>query len=440
MIRKNKRLYISLLIIFALIFQMQGVSIAADSDSSAKSTNSTSQTLKLSLEDAIKRAVESSAELSSIDISIQKLWKVTDKNKTFTELSSYTEKQLELINTYFQLFEKRRIFDNLTYAEEQELELYKALFGDIPPPYSRQQLYERYINGTVNPHYSSWLQALNLKNTYDATRLSEEIGVLNGYYNVLNSTEQYESVKKSLSTMEKQYPGILLQYEKGLISELDKYQYEVELNKQKLQLDKAKRKKDLVELLLKQRCGIDRSQKIELISNNAGLNNNYKLDDYKGYLDKALDQRSEVVIAKLQLEILKKELQYFDKYINQKYYFDRLELEQQIEDTEFSVTKSILDVTADIQGAYTEVNSVKSQLETQKRNALSKKADYDVAVKKYSQGQISLVKLLQAKDSADNAEIEYKKAQRDMANSLYRLDAASSIGPGYSQITFIPIN
>jgi len=439
LIRKNKRLYICLLIIFALILQAQGLSIAAE-DSTSNIDTDTSQPLKLSLEDAIKRAIDSSDELASIEISIKKLWRVTDKNKTFDELSGYTENQLELINTYFQLSEKKRIFDNLTYAEEQELELYKYLFGDIPPPYSRQYLYERYINGNLIPYYSSWLQYKNLMNIYDSTRTAIEFSVLNDYFDVLGATESYESAKNSYTTMEKQYSGIILKYEKGLISELDKYLYETELSKLKLQMEKAKRKKDFVELLLKQKCGIDRSRKIELSSQNAGLSDDYMIDEYKYYLDKALKERSEVVDANLKLEVLKKELQYYDKYVNQKYSFDRLEMEQQIRDAEFSVNKSILDVTADIQGAYTEVHSIKSQLEIQRKNALSKKAEYDIAVKKYSLDQISLAELWQAKDSADRAEIDYNKAQRDMYCVLFRMNAACSIGPGFSQITFRPIN
>lgn len=406
--------------------------MAVASNADLQNVDNVSLPLKVSLADAVKKAVDNSSELSSIDISIKKLWKVTDENKTFEELSNYTQKQMESIDTYFQLFEKGRKYNDLTYQEEQELLLNKSIFGDIPPPYSKQQLYERYINGTVIPYYSSWVQLLNLKNTYNTSKALLEMSVQDNYYKLLYITDSCEFLENSLSTMEKQYPSMILQYEKGLISELEKYQYEVELNKQKLQVKKAQRKKEIIELLFKQLCGIDRSQKIELTSNNAGLNQEYELYTYKSYKEKAIANRSEVINAKLKLEVLKKELEFYDKYINQKYAFDRLSLEQQIEDAEFSVTKSILSVTDDIQRSYTETSSLQSQMEIQKRNALTKTEDYDIAVKKYSQGQISLIDLWKAKDAASSAEIEYKKAQRDMALSFNRLEFACNLGPAYS--------
>lgn len=417
----------------ALIFNIQGIFAAAVDNADGQDSDNIIQPLKLSLDDAVKKAIENSAELTSIDISIKKLWRVTDKNKTFGELSSYTQNQLELINTYFQLFERGRKYDNLTYQEEQEIQMYKSLFGDIPAPYSRQQLYERYINGTVIPYYSSWLQVLNLTHSYDSSKACLQGEVQSMYFNLLYITDLYESLESSLNTMEKQYSGMLLKYEKGLISDLEKYKYENSLNKKKLELNKQKRNKELQELIFKQKCGIECSQKIELTSREVGLNKEYKLDAFSDYYNKALLNRSEVVGAKFQKEVLTKELEYVDKYINQRYSFDRTVLEQQVEDAGFSVSQNILNVTGDIQAAYTDVTFVQSQMDIQKRNAKNKKADYDISVKKYSQGQISLIELFDAKDAASTAEIEYKKAQRDMAYSFYRFDLACQLGPAYRQ-------
>lgn len=430
LILKNKRLHICLLIILILTFSIQGVSIAADNGTESQDP-SNSQSLKLSLDDAVKKAADSSSELSAIDISIKKLWKVTDENKSFAELSSHTQGQLELIDTYFQLFEKNRKYDDLNTREEQDLLLYNNLFGDIPEPYSKQQLYERYINGTVIPYYSSWLQNLDLMNTYDNSKARIKGDTQRLYFNLLYSTELSETFENSIDTMEKQYSGILLKCEKGLISELEKYQFEVTLNKKKLELKKQKRNKELQELLLKQLCGIPRSQVIQLTSKNVGLDKDYKLGAYSSYYDKAIENRSEVVGSKLQLEVLRKQLEFVDKYIRQQYSFDRMNLEQQIEDAEFSISQSILNVTGDIQAAYSDVTLIQSQKEIQKRNAVNKKADYDIAVKKYSLGQISLIDLYDARDAASTAEIEYRKAQRDMAYSYYRLELANGFGPGY---------
>ncbi len=430
MIHKNKRLHICLLIILTLTFHIQGISAAADNSDGKQNVNNVSQPLKLSLEDAIKRGVESSSQLTSMDISIKKMWRVTDEDKSFKELTAVTQGELDELDEYYKLSERKTLSDNLTRFEEDLIAKYRDKYGDAP--YYRQTLYENYLNGRAFSNYSSWLQVLSLKDSYNTNRAKLEGDIQAIYYNLLYFNELYQSLEDSLNTMEKQYSGMVLKYEKGLVSELDKYKFEVELSKKKLQLQKSKRNREYQELVLKQICGIERSQAIELTGKEAGLNKEYKLDTYKNYLDKALEKRSEVVSAKLQLDVYKQELEYYDKYIRQQYTFARTNLQQQLEDAEFAVTQSTLNITGDIQAAYTDAKSVQSQLEIKKRDSQNKKSDYNIAEKKYSQGQLSLVELWNAKDAANNAEIEYKKAQRDSAYCFYRLEElACKLGPGY---------
>lgn len=430
MIQKNKRLYICILIIFAFVIQIQGVSIAADSDASAKSTDNTSQPLKLSLGDAVKLGVANNANLTSLEISINKMWRVTNEDKSFKEISESTQFELDEIDEYYKLSEKKRFFDNLTRFEEEQLVKYKDKYGDAP--YYKETIYDNYLNGKAFSNYSSWLQVLNLKDNYATSRARLEGDIQAKYYNLLYFVEVCKYQEDSLKTMEKQYSGIVLKYEKGLVSELDKYKFELELNKKRMEVKKQTRRKEVQELLFKQLCGIDRFRNIELTDVNAGLNKEYKLDTYQKYLDKALTDRSEVVNAKLQAEVYKKELEYYDKYIRKQYVFARTNLHQQLEDAEFAITKNILDVTSDIQAAYTDVKSVHRQMEIEKRNAQTKKDDYIIAEKKYSQGQISLIELWKSKDEANSAEMLYKNAQRDTDYFFYRLEElACKLGPGY---------
>lgn len=419
-----------MLIILALTFHVQGVSIAAEDSAGKQNADNVSQTLKLSLEAAIKRGVERSSQLSSIDLSIKKLWRVTNEDKSFKELTAVTQGELDELDEYYKLSERKTLHDNLDRFEEDLLVKYRDKYGDAP--YYRQTLFENYLNGRAFSNYSSWLQVLSLKDSYDTNRAKLEGDIQAMYYNLLYCNELYQSLEDSLNTMEKQYSGIVLKQEKGLVSELDRYKFEIELNKKKLQLQKSKRNREYQELVLKQACGIERSQPIELTSKDAGLNKGYKLDTYKNYLDKALVQRSEVVNAKLQLDVYKQELEYYDKYIRQQYAFARTNLQQQLEDAEFAVTQRILNITSDIQAAYTDARSVQSQLEIKKRDSQNKKSDYNIAEKKYSQGQLSLIELWNARGAASNAEIEYKKAQRDSAYCFYRLEElACKLGPGY---------
>ncbi len=414
--------------------------MAAENSNGKQNVNNVSQPLKLSMKDAIKMGVDGSLQLSSIDISIKKMWRVTDGDKSFKELTAVTQGELDELDEYYKLSERKTLSDNLTNLEEGLLAKYRDKYGDAP--YYRQTLYENYLNGRAFSNYSSWLQVLSLKDSYDTNRAKLEGDIQAIYYNLLYFNELYQSLEDSYNTMEKQYSGMVLKYEKGLVSELDKYKFEVELNKKRLQLQKSKRNREYQELALKQVCGIERSQAIELTSRDAGLNEEYNLDTYKNYYDKALLNRSEVVNAKLLLEVYKQELEYYDKYIRQQYAFARTNLQQQLEDAEFAAAQKVLDVAGDIQAAYTEVKSVQSQMAIQKRNAQSKMSDYKIAEKKYSQGLISLADLWNARGAASSAEIEYKKAQRDTSYGFYRLEElACKLGPGYKAngVTIIPL-
>ncbi|MHB8062786.1 MAG: TolC family protein [Ruminiclostridium sp.] len=427
------------MIIALLPLQLPGVSYAAGENGAADAANgkSTSQPIKLTLEAAFDKVINNSSELKQMDLSIKKLWRVADQNMGFTTMDANVTKKLENLDNYVDLFDRKAKSDRgektelLNTNELNELLDYSEAFGDIPPPYSKEIMFDRYTQSSAFPQYSNWLQVQKLKSSQDITKSTLKESVRSMYYNVLYLQDLQVVMKQSLETMEKQYKILQLQYEKGLVSELDTYQCQVSLDKKKRELKKQERNIENAEMLLKNKCGIPVSQEIDLESTE--LPAAAKLLSYDTYYKKACESRNEIVNSKLELTVLTRELDILNGYKKNPYSFDKMDLAEQIENAELSVSQGSETVLGDIQWAYADVTSSQLNMSISKKNADNAKANYTNMETRYAQGQVNLLELWNARDSADTAAVNYRKAQRDFACASNKMDLASGLGPKYRQ-------
>ena len=110
-----------------------------------------------------------------------------------------------------------------------------------------------------------------------------------------------------------------------------------------------------------------------------------------------------------------------------------MELNEKIEDAKASVTEGLEAVTSDIQWAYADVMTIQLNMDISKKNADNAKINFSNIELKHKQGQVTLLELWKARDSANTAEVDYRKAQRDFACASNRMDLASGLGPKYKQ-------
>jgi len=421
------------MIIALLPLQLPGAFAVATEDVATNAANgkSISQPIKLSLADAFDKAVNNSYDLKSLDISLKKLWRVKDQDETFTIMDASVQKRLDKLDNYLELTNREANREVLTTDEQNELLDCSEVFGYIPPLYSREWAFDSFTQSSAFPQYSNWLQVQKFKNSRDVTESTLKESVRSMYYNVLYLFDLQAVTKQSLETMEKQYKVLQLKYEKGLVTELDTYQCQVSIDKKKRELKKQERNIENAQMLLKNKCGIPVSQKLELSSTELPATN--KLLSYDNYYKKAYRNRNEIVNSKLELTVLARKLDILKDFKKNPYSFDKMELEEQIENATISVSQGSETVLGDIQWAYADVTASQLNMDISNKNADNAKTNFSNMELKYKQGQVNLIELWKARDSADTAEVEYRKAQRNFACASNKLDLASGLGPKYKQ-------
>lgn len=435
----KKRLITAIMIIALLPLHVSGLSVAAveATPNQVASDNRILQPITLSLEDAFERAINNYTALKSLDVSLKRLWKVNDKDGTFTTMDAAVTKKLNKLDNYFELFDRKTKSDRgenvraLNTNELDELLDCKKVFGDILWPYSKEMMFESYTQRSTFPQYSGWLQVQKIKNSRDVMKSQLKDTVWMTYDTVLYLKEMNDLRKQSLEIEEKQYNLLQLQYKKGLVTELDTYQCQVSLDKTKRELIKVQRSIENMEMQLKNLCGIPFSQEIELISTEIPADT--KLLPYNTYYQKACENRDEIVYPKLELEVLTRELDILNGYKKNSYSFDKVELNEKIEDAKASIPQGLETVTSDIQWAYADVTAIGLNMDISKKNADNAKTKLSIMETKYKQGQVNFIELCDARYSASAAQVEYRKAQRDFARASNKLNLASGLGPKYKQ-------
>lgn len=417
------------MIIALFSLQISEVSAATKNDAvQTADDRSISQPITLTLKDACEKAVIDTYGLKQMDKSIENLWKQESQLMT---LSNSIQEQLDKLSRYTSLYEKRAKGQTLTIEEQNDLLIYSYMFGDKPPLFSGEEMYKQYISNRDMPHYSTWAQIQNLKRSREVTKLTLEDSIRSLYATVLYLRDLQNVTTQSLKTMEKEYKNIMLQYEKGLISEIERYQCQVSLDKKRLELKKQNRNKENTEMLLKKRCTIPASQEIELES--SGITSGTQLLSFKVYRDKALKNRNEIVTAKMELSVVTRELDIMKQYLTNPLLYERMELQQKADNALFSVTQGTNAVLEDIQWAYADAISKKTQVSIAKKAFENAKTNLTIAEKQYMLGLIDIIAVWNAKDSAYTSEINYSKALRDFDYAYYKINLASGLGPKYRQ-------
>ncbi len=381
----------------------------------------------LTLNDCMDRAVEYNHQGAILEQQIDELWK--QHNKLF-EMSHAIQKQLDTIDRYTKLYEKSTS-KSLTIEEQGELLMYESIFGPKPPVYSSSEMFEQFIKNRDFPHYSIWGNIQNLTTSRKLIDTSVKTGVKQLFDGIIDMQDAITLQEQLYDNMKKQNEQMLVRYGKGLISDVDKYISDCSLEKQRLSIEKLKRNIDNMKMVLKQQIGVPLRQEIKLSYNEK---KGIKLaNTYATYLKKALDERSEVFIAKMDLQVAQRENDIMKQYITNELLAVRMESDMALEEKRIAYDEAVNNVTLDISSGYKDVQVKLSDFYVSIEQFQNAEKQYKEAEMKYKNGMISLSDIWNFDISYTQAKIGYNKAMRDCNNALYNLETACGIGPGYSK-------
>lgn len=416
----------------------------------ALSGDSSGDTLVLTLNECIDKAVSNSNQIPGMDITVRSLERLKDqleKGKKDIEngLVAYQALYLKKAAYDARKFILENDLDGLTDADKLELEAMAlsaaeaemlaqmgtmyGMYGIVPPvfSFSESQKFKVLVKGFDFPYYELEAQIHNLGVTKETLKNTVKQGMRQLYDGILSLNEGLTLQEELYRVQEKQNAEMLEKFKEGQVSELDVYTSQTGLEQTRLGIDKTRRTIENMEMTLKRQTGIDITRRIELKPYEGRIKEPLSYDEY---LDKALEERSEIVTVKKELEVKNKEFDITKQYITDTSSLDWQEAQIGVNEKNLSLVVAVRNVTVDIRTKYNDVLEKKAAIEAARQKEINARNQYAQLMDRYEQGDASITQLvlLNANVGLIQAETAYKKALRDYDSALYSLELASNEG------------
>lgn len=270
------------------------------------------------------------------------------------------------------------------------------------------------------------------KNTKEKAVASVRLQAYTLYINLLKLKYSVDLQTELVNNLQNNYSKSLISYKNGKITKNDLRLIEINLEKAQLQLNQYKRSYNSALMELNKSMGKDINTKYNsLIDNN--IVPSMEIQSLESYINKALENRAEVLNAKANLAYQNKSFE-FDKLnhtTSQKDYDDYMQTAQYDLDQiqyEYDITK--IDIQSEINTGYKNLLTKLKSCESAQKQCEIAKYNYETAEKSYELSSITLYDLENAKISYTQSQINLKNTQLDLWLYEIKMDYATGIGPG----------
>lgn len=384
--------------------------------------------LSLTLQDCYDRALAHTHKLVELDKQFDTLW---EQHNDQVEFSRTIQDQMDLLERYRQLYEKIEVGGyTLTVEDQYNLIMYKAMFGERPPEYTPEEMFNKYIKLRDFPHYSLWSAAQNVKTAKEFTAASIKAGVKGLFDSIIDLEETLTLQNGLLVSLMEQNKQISAKFKLGIASELDKYVSDVGIEQQRLTVASLQRSISSLKISLNSQMGLSLNREISLNTNRFGSLPQMKwtLDQH---MEKALTNRYEILTSKLDLQVKQREYDILKQYIPYDFHPDHMEAKQALDEKRIAYDEAVETVTQDITQGYKDVLKKRKAVDTAEKKRVNARKNFAAILKQYEKGLMDYAALMNMEVSVTRAEIECKKAARDYNHAFLKLDTACGIGPGY---------
>ncbi|MCY6485234.1 TolC family protein [Clostridium aestuarii] len=315
----------------------------------------------------------------------------------------------------------------LSPKEEVELETYQKMFGSEPPDYTEEEKFQRFIKPRDFTWYALQGAITQLKMAKTCTEEAIKSGVEQIYDGLLAMEDGLKFQQELYDTQNKEYHQLLIKFENGQVSKLERDVAEIELKKLELSISSFEKQVDNMKMILKQQLGLQASQDVEIKEESKFQKKPLK---YDFYLNKALKERAEIESAKIDLDTKQRELDITDDYIDDDE-IEWKEVHKNLTEAQMNLDTAIKSVTKDTRKKYMHMLDAKENIDLKYKNLKNmEKMCKDIKVY-YEQGMAPISKLWDTEVGYNNAKVDYIKAIRDYKSALNQLETASGIGSSY---------
>lgn len=387
--------------------------------------------IEINVEDAVTSANADTAAVDGIKDAIEMLW---DQYKMADAAAKQIQDYLDVIKKFEKLHDKKEEGESLSFQENAEYKIYQQMFGDEPPKYTKQDMLDNYIKNRDFPKQSIYAEIKKLRDTRDSIPTSIELGVRGLYAQLLSLQNAIATQEDLLAINESRHNSLKLKFEAGTVAEYDLIVSGINLEIQKLEIEKIRNSFKILELNFKQLAKLDLAVEyvyedtlnVEDIMVVEPIHNEL---DY--YLGKALVNRAEIKSAQYDNVVKVSEEIIIKHYLINELYTDRVNAKLAVDETVDAMLSAEASVTQNIYDGYTEVISYWNDYEYNLEAYRVASDSYDDFALMYELGQIVNDDLsmigFQLKIAEDNIETSI----RNYHDAVYKLEKATGLGPAY---------
>ncbi|MDM8533138.1 TolC family protein [Clostridiaceae bacterium HSG29] len=382
----------------------------------------------LSLADAVNMAIENTDAINDLEDQMEDMWENHNDALTY---KNQIEAMLTNLRRFEDLYDKKYVEkETLTPAETVKFTIYQAMFGKTPPKYSGQEMLDTYIKNRDFPHYLTWVGYETMRNNKKQIPITLEVNVKELYVNILNLNDMINSQNLYTSILEDKYESAKLKYELGQISAFSLLNEETNYKIQKLNYEKLDRQLKTLKLNFNNLVGIDLKSDVELTSKLYDFRK-IELNDLSFYEESAVENRMEVINAKLTYDMESREAGIIADYLSNPLTNDRLTYDSDLIDAENALDEAILDVKEDVTKAYFETLQSLDDYNSKIDGYLMKTRDLNEKRSMYEKGMLDKNTFGMIEFAYNMAKDSLVSSRRTLNLNYEKLENASSFGPGF---------
>ncbi len=379
----------------------------------------------LSLEMAQEKAVQNENSIIKTNRTIKNL--IESNDYTYEEGSSVISDTVENINDLYNRLKNGSPMDIQQYAK---LCILYTMYGDTEYFNGKEDL-TKYMNPNRFAKYSLWanVMKLSLSNQITEATIKYQTRVL--YDNILSIKGQHDVLIKSVELQEKIYNQQKSRYNIGELSKVAIDTAYKQLQIKKLEVNKLTRTIDNLEIDLKKLTGLPIDS--QLVLSDYSKNNIEKFEDYDTYLNKALINRNEILLAKIDYGVGKNALFTANEAYSNNPWSPNTKLnkslaEQKISEAELSISTAKESVLQNINSTYIDVKYKKEEMDICKEKLSYENEQFRITSEKYKKQLISETEMKNKEIVKLSALSAYNDAVRAYNLSVTSLQQASGLG------------
>jgi outer membrane protein TolC len=302
------------------------------------------------------------------------------------------------------------------------LKEYEYAFDNI----SREALYTRFI-GPSRSHLGVSEMLRDAKNKKKALDQTITNGTKQAVYGVIYARDGLARSTEFVETLKEKDQILKSKYQLGLVSKYEVEKNEIQLRKSIIDNEKLGIQVASAELMLNKLLGYDFGEEItfDISTVPTGYSS---MKTYEEYLETALVERNEILIAQLKLKNLRENEDVMKDFIIHEEHSKRIEIKNDIIVQEVETQKVLNDVTIDVLNAYIDLTDKKENLDY-----LTIKFD-DASITLNSVkimeelGLVTKLNIIEAKIGYDKAINDYEKGVNDFKLVLDTMERKASVG------------